>query len=393
MEAATPAPTRTPQPTNTPLISSPQPVDDYQLTTIDLTPTPFKLGFKLTDFHDRFVNKTKGFALCGEITTNGESGMYWRFGLSPDGNSEFAFGDVGFRSVNQTSEEGYSIWLDICYEDSSESFKHWVASIRSPEDLYSTNQYDAFKEITCCFIKTLDPRTSDEEAYQVLFDAIQKGAEENYQYHALSDNFSLGEGTGFPRAGDFEFTFAFGGNWLELDARRYQQGKTVLETLDIAQYEKQNIQSAASDSEISVPISENFTTEMLHSSASPTLGETNALNSAQSYLSYIPFSHDGLIDQLEYEGFTIAEATYAAENCGANWNEQALKSAYNYLSFMAFSYTEMIDQLVYDKYTQEQATYAAENCGANWYEQAIKSAANYLSFSSFSRDALIEQLE
>lgn len=53
----------------------------------------------------------------------------------------------------------------------------------------------------------------------------------------------------------------------------------------------------------------------------------------------------------------------------------------------------MIDQLVYDKYTQEQATYAAENCGANWYEQAIKSAANYLSFSSFSRDALIEQLE
>lgn len=126
---------------------------------------------------------------------------------------------------------------------------------------------------------------------------------------------------------------------------------------------------------------------------SATTGEQNALESANSYLRLMAFSHDGLIDQLEYEGYTTAEATYAANNCGADWNEQALKSAKSYLSHMAFSYTGLIDQLEYEKFTTSQATYAADNCGANWNEQAAKSAESYLSHMSFSRDELISQLE
>ena len=51
----------------------------------------------------------------------------------------------------------------------------------------------------------------------------------------------------------------------------------------------------------------------------------NALKSADSYLRYSAFSHDGLINQLEYEGYSTEEATYAADNCGADWDEQALK--------------------------------------------------------------------
>lgn len=124
-----------------------------------------------------------------------------------------------------------------------------------------------------------------------------------------------------------------------------------------------------------------------------TTGEQNALESAQSYLRYMSFSRDGLIDQLEYEGYTTSEATYAVDNCGADWNEQALKSANSYLSHMAFSYTGLIDQLEYEGFTTEQATYAVDSCGADWNEQAAKSAESYLSHMSFSREELIDQLE
>ena len=124
-----------------------------------------------------------------------------------------------------------------------------------------------------------------------------------------------------------------------------------------------------------------------------TMGQKNALGSAKNYLSFTAFSYDGLIDQLEFEGYTYEDAQFAVENCDADWNEQALKSAKNYLSFTAFSYSGLIGQLEYEKFTTEQATYAADNCGADWYEQAAKSAKNYLSFSSFSRDGLISQLE
>lgn len=123
-----------------------------------------------------------------------------------------------------------------------------------------------------------------------------------------------------------------------------------------------------------------------------TTGMRNALSSAKSYLRFMAFSYGGLIDQLEYEGYTNDEAIYAADNCGADWNEQALKSAKDYLDFTAFSYTGLIDQLEYEQFTPSQAKYAADNCGADWYEQAAKSAEDYLDFMSFSRSGLIEQL-
>lgn len=124
-----------------------------------------------------------------------------------------------------------------------------------------------------------------------------------------------------------------------------------------------------------------------------TVEQRNALKSAKSYLSIMPFSYTGLISQLEYEGYSNAAATYAADNCGANWNEQALKSAESYLEYSAFSYTGLIDQLEFEGFTTKQATYGADKCGADWNEQAAKSAASYLEFTAFSRNELIAQLE
>lgn len=94
-----------------------------------------------------------------------------------------------------------------------------------------------------------------------------------------------------------------------------------------------------------------------------TLGMQNALKSAKNYLSFMAFSYNGLIDQLKYEQYSDEEAIYAAENCGADWNEQAAKSAENYLSIMSFSRGELIDQLIYEGFTQQQAEYGVSAVG------------------------------
>jgi hypothetical protein len=140
-----------------------------------------------------------------------------------------------------------------------------------------------------------------------------------------------------------------------------------------------------SDSEESQPVQESQQPE--------TTGQRNALEEANSYLRTMPFSYSGLVEQLEYEGYSNADATYAADHCGADWNEQALKEAESYLDVMAFSYSGLKEQLEYEGYTSDQATYGADNCGADWNEQAVKCAKSYLDSMSFSRDELISQLE
>lgn len=124
-----------------------------------------------------------------------------------------------------------------------------------------------------------------------------------------------------------------------------------------------------------------------------TTGQKNALAKANSYLSHSSFSRQGLIEQLEYEKFSTEEATYAVDNCGANWSEQAEKKAKSYLSHSAFSYSGLIEQLEYEGFTHDQAVYGVEKSGADWNEQAVKKAASYLKHSSFSRQGLIDQLE
>jgi hypothetical protein len=94
-----------------------------------------------------------------------------------------------------------------------------------------------------------------------------------------------------------------------------------------------------------------------------TMGQRNALKSALSYLEFSAFSYTGLVEQLEYEEYTKEEATYAVDNCGADWNEQAAKSAESYIEFSAFSRSGLIEQLKYEGFTQEQAEYGANAVG------------------------------
>ncbi len=91
-----------------------------------------------------------------------------------------------------------------------------------------------------------------------------------------------------------------------------------------------------------------------------------ALDKAKEYLRYMSFSKQGLINQLEYEGFTSAQAKYGVDNCGADWNAQAAAKAKEYLKYMSFSKQGLIDQLEYEGFTSAQAKYGVEHCGMDW---------------------------
>jgi len=94
-----------------------------------------------------------------------------------------------------------------------------------------------------------------------------------------------------------------------------------------------------------------------------TMGEKNALDTALSYLRYTSFSYSGLIEQLEFEGYTHEEAVYGVDNCGADWNEQAVLKAQSYLDYSAFSREGLIEQLEFEGFTREQAEYGVDAVG------------------------------
>ena len=100
-----------------------------------------------------------------------------------------------------------------------------------------------------------------------------------------------------------------------------------------------------------------------------TLGQENALRSAQSYIEMSGFSRLGLIGQLSSEygdSYSKADATYAVDHLHANWNAQAVRSARSYIEMSGFSRSGLIDQLsssAGDQYTYAQAVYAANALG------------------------------
>ena len=98
-------------------------------------------------------------------------------------------------------------------------------------------------------------------------------------------------------------------------------------------------------------------------SSGATLGEKNAVKKALDYLAYTSFSYSGLVEQLEYEGFTHEEAVYGVDKCGADWKEQAALKAEDYLDYSSFSRTELIAQLEYEGFTHEEAVYGVQAVG------------------------------
>ena len=66
---------------------------------------------------------------------------------------------------------------------------------------------------------------------------------------------------------------------------------------------------------------------------------------------------------MEYEGYSTEDATNAVDKCGADWNEQAALKAEEYLKYSSFSRAGLIEQLEYEGFTSEQAEYGVTSAG------------------------------
>ena len=123
-----------------------------------------------------------------------------------------------------------------------------------------------------------------------------------------------------------------------------------------------------------------------------TVSQQQAVRKAASYLRSSSFSRSGLIGQLQYEGFSLADATYGVDAQNADWSQQAVKKGASYLRSSSFSRSGLIGQLQYEGFSSAEATYGTDAQNADWNAQAAKKAASYLRSSSFSRSGLINQL-
>ena len=105
------------------------------------------------------------------------------------------------------------------------------------------------------------------------------------------------------------------------------------------------------------------TTAPTTTTVAESVGERNARESAADYLEYSSFSRSGLIGQLEFEGFTPAQAEYGVDAVDADWNEQAALSAADYLEYSSFSRSGLIGQLEFEGFTPAQAEYGVDAVG------------------------------
>lgn len=104
-------------------------------------------------------------------------------------------------------------------------------------------------------------------------------------------------------------------------------------------------------------------TETTKKESSASLGELNALGSAETYLSMGGFSKKGLREQLQYEQYSDSEIDYAIKHCNADWKKQAELSAQSYINTSNFSRSELLEQLKFEGFTDEQAEHGVEAVG------------------------------
>lgn len=94
-----------------------------------------------------------------------------------------------------------------------------------------------------------------------------------------------------------------------------------------------------------------------------TLGQKNAVRAAEDYLAYTGFSRSGLIGQLEYEGYSTDDATFAVDQIAVDWNSQAARVAQQYLDYTSFSRQSLLDQLIHDGFSPAEAEYGVGAVG------------------------------
>ncbi len=97
--------------------------------------------------------------------------------------------------------------------------------------------------------------------------------------------------------------------------------------------------------------------------ADGTVSQQNARRKESSYLEFSAFSRSGLIEQLQFEGFSEGDSTFGVDALDVDWNAQAAKKAASYLEFSSFSRSGLVDQLLFEGFSPEQADYGASTTG------------------------------
>lgn len=143
-----------------------------------------------------------------------------------------------------------------------------------------------------------------------------------------------------------------------------EPGSTVM--LTVVDHEAEKAAQAAAEAEAAAAAA-------AEEAAKGTVSQQNAYRAAQSYLEYTAFSRAGLLEQLtsEYgEGYPPEDAEFAVARIeaegGVDWNAEAAEAAQSYLEFMAFSRQGLLDQLTSEYgggFTPEQAEYGVSTTG------------------------------
>jgi hypothetical protein len=96
-----------------------------------------------------------------------------------------------------------------------------------------------------------------------------------------------------------------------------------------------------------------------------TSAQQQAAGSAEDYLSSGEhFSRKGFIQQLKFEGFSVADAAKAVDSLHLDFDKQAVGSAKDYLhSGEHFSHSGLVQQLEYEGFTASQAEHGASGVG------------------------------
>jgi hypothetical protein len=153
-------------------------------------------------------------------------------------------------------------------------------------------------------------------------------------------------------------------------------------------------EAGASSAKRPVAIGKSGTTgsESQPTSTSETALQQEAREVAQSYFDSSWFSRNGMIEQLEYEGFAYDDAVYGVDSLGADWLEEAVGMADSYIESSWFSRIGLIEQLEYEGFSNSESQYGVDSLGIDWYEEAVGMAFDYLDYSDFTYEELVDQL-
>lgn len=226
-------------------------------------------------------------------------------------------------------------------------------------DSNSTYEEEAKKEYIRSVSSLIDSNVADLSAINVELTDKTSSIFELYKasYNSECEYYGFGEYKGYIYLAQLKGIYdskhpSLPISFSETDAAPYYEDfKNVL---DMAQ-----IPESTNETKSSTYTTKKVTTQL----DTTTIGQKNALRQAQNYIDLMPFSYSGMIEQLEYEGYSHEEATYGADHCGADWYDQAAKKAQSYLDLMAFSKERLIEQLEYDGFTHAQAEYGAQTVG------------------------------